>query len=58
MINQEDLSELRRLATNTYENDKAAQIIRIIHGINDLTNRLQVLQNENAELKRKLAAKK
>lgn len=57
MINQEDLSELRRLATNTYENDRAIQIHRVIRGVNDLINQVQVLQAENAELKSKLAAK-
>jgi uncharacterized tellurite resistance protein B-like protein len=58
MINQEDIYELKRLATNTYENDKAAQIHRIIHGINSMNSELIELRNQNAEYKRQLAAKK
>lgn len=57
MVNENDINELRRLATNTYENDKAAQIRRIILGINDLKGQLQLLHQENMELKKKLAAK-
>lgn len=47
MINDDDINELRRLATNTYENDKAQQILRIIKGINEL-------RSENNELRNKL----
>ncbi len=43
MVSNNDLSELRRLSTNTYDEEKAL-MNRVIRGINDLTN-------ENLKLK-------
>lgn len=46
MISNNDLDELRRMATNFYNEDKA-RINRILKGIADLTK-------ENAELKERI----
>ena len=46
MVHENDLNELRRMATNLYDSDKA-RITRIIRGIADLAS-------ENAKLKAEL----
>jgi len=51
-ISQDDLSELRRLAANTYEQEKSEQIHRIIRGINKLESAVAALTAENAKLKK------
>lgn len=51
-ISQDDLSELKRLAANTYEQDKSEQIQRIIRGINRLESAVASLTSENARLKK------
>jgi hypothetical protein len=50
-ISQDDLSELKRLAANTYEQEKSEQIHRIIRGINKLESSVAVLMAENKKLK-------
>lgn len=49
----QDMSELKRLATNTYEEEKKDQILRIIRGINELESQIRKLQIENEALKNK-----
>jgi hypothetical protein len=51
-ISQDDLSELKRLAANTYEQEKSEQIHRIIRGINKLESAVAQLTAENAKLKK------
>jgi len=53
-IFQDDIEELKRLATNTYENDKVYQIHRIIQGINQLTGEVQALKVEKEALLAKI----
>jgi cell shape-determining protein MreC len=53
-ISQDDLSELKRLAANTYEQEKSEQIHRIIRGINKLESMVASLSAENKKLKEKL----
>lgn len=50
-ISQDDMMELRRLAANTYEQEKSEQIHRIIRGINKLESAVASLTAENAKLK-------
>ncbi len=50
MINNNDLNELKRIATNLYDDDKA-RINRIIKGINDMNAEIQKLKAENEKLK-------
>jgi hypothetical protein len=50
-ISQDDLSELKRLAANTYEQEKSEQIYRIIKGINKLESTVAKLKSENDKLK-------
>jgi uncharacterized small protein (DUF1192 family) len=50
-ISSNDLNELRRLATNTYEQDKSQQIHRIIRGVNELESQVRTLTSENEKLK-------
>ena len=50
-ISNDDLSELKRLAANTYEQDKSEQIYRIIRGINKLESTVAALTSENKKLK-------
>ncbi len=52
-ISNDDLSELKRLAANTYEQDKSEQIYRIIRGINKLESMVSSLTSENKRLKEK-----
>jgi len=47
------MSELKRIATNTYEEEKRDQILRIIRGINELESQIRKLQIENESLKKK-----
>jgi hypothetical protein len=54
-ISQEDLAELKRLAANTYEQDKSEQIHRIIRGINRLESAVASLSSENERLKKAAA---
>jgi hypothetical protein len=51
-ISQDDLSELKRLAANTYEQEKSEQIHRIIRGINRLESAVATLTAENTRLKK------
>ena len=51
-ISTEDMSELRRLATNTYEQEKSNQVNRIINGIMRLESEIKVLKAENERLKK------
>lgn len=51
-ISQDDLSELRRIAANTYEQEKSEQIQRIIRGINKLESAVASLKAENERLKK------
>lgn len=51
-ISQDDLSELKRLAANTYEQEKSEQIHRIIRGINKLESTVAALTAENNKLKK------
>lgn len=50
MISNSDLDELRRMATNLYDNEKA-RINRILKGITDLVNENSKLKNEIQKLK-------
>jgi len=54
-ISQSDMTELKRISTNTYDEDKAC-INRIIRGITDLGNEVRMLKQERDELKKQLAA--
>lgn len=54
-ISQDDLSELKRLAANTYEQEKSEQIHRIIRGVNKLESMVASLKAENDRLKAKVA---
>lgn len=51
-ISHDDLSELRRLAANTYEQEKSEQIHRIIRGINKMESTVASLKAENDRLKK------
>jgi hypothetical protein len=53
-ISNEDLSELKRLAANTYEQDGSEQIQRIIRGINKLESTVAALNSENNLLKEEI----
>ncbi len=53
-IQNEDMQELRRLAANTYEQDKSNQIHRILQGITNLQNTIASLTRENKDLKNQL----
>lgn len=46
------MSELRRIAANTYEQEKSEQIQRIIRGINKLESSVASLKAENDRLKK------
>jgi len=56
-ISQDDLSELKRLAANTYEQEKSEQIHRIIRGVNKLESTVASLKAENEKLKKAAEAK-
>lgn len=51
MINKNDLEELRRLATNTYDNDKRFAH-RIIHEVTNMENEIRKLKEEIERLKK------
>lgn len=51
-ISQDDMSELRRIAANTYEQEKSEQIQRIIRGINKMESTVASLKAENDRLKK------
>lgn len=53
-ISNDDLSELKRIAANTYEQDKSEQIHRIIRGINKLESTVASLTSENKKLKEEI----
>lgn len=53
-ISNDDLSELKRIAANTYEQDKSEQIHRIIRGINKLESTVASLTSENKRLKEEI----
>lgn len=53
MITLADLTELRRIATNAYDGDKAC-MNRIIRAIGDMERTIRSLKLENAELKKQL----
>jgi cell division protein FtsB len=50
MISNSDLDELKRMATNFYDSDKA-RINRILKGIADLTKENTALKEENIRLR-------
>lgn len=56
-VSKNDLQELRRIATNTYDADKAF-MHRVIKGIGDMDSEIQKLKSQVTELEQKLAAKK
>lgn len=51
MINENHINELKRIAVNTYETDKRAELYEIIRGINELKDNNLQLINENKKLK-------
>lgn len=51
-ISDDDMSELRRLAANTYEQEKSEQIHRIIRAINKMESTVAALKAENDRLKK------
>lgn len=56
-ILNDDMMELKRLAANTYEQDKSNQIHRIIRGIGQLESQVRSLKIENEKLKADLEQK-
>jgi hypothetical protein len=56
-ISNDDMMELKRLAANTYEQDKSNQIHRIIRGIGQLESQVRTLKIENEKLKADLEQK-
>ena len=52
MVSKQDLEELSRLATNTYDNDKRF-LYRVINGINAMDKEITQLKAENEKLKEK-----
>jgi hypothetical protein len=54
-ISQDDLAELKRLAANTYEQEKSEQIHRIIRGVNRLESAVASLTAENEKLKKSIS---
>lgn len=53
MINNNDLDELRRMATNLYDGEKA-RINRVLKGIAELASENAKLKNENTKLSMEL----
>lgn len=51
-ISNDDMSELRRIAANTYEQEKSEQIQRIIRAINKMESTIASLKAENDRLKK------
>ena len=56
-ISRNDLEELRRIATNTYDRDKAF-IQRVMNGIAKIEAENSTLKTQNEKLKAELAALK
>lgn len=56
-VSRDDLQELRRIATNTYDADKAF-MNRVIKGIGAMESEMQRLKAEISELHSKLSARK
>lgn len=50
-ISNDDMMELKRLAANTYEQEKSSQIYRIINAINKLEGEVVSLKAEVKRLK-------
>jgi uncharacterized small protein (DUF1192 family) len=50
-ISNDDMMELKRLAANTYEQEKSSQIHRIINAINKLESEVASLRAEVKRLK-------
>lgn len=53
-ISNDDMMELRRLAANTYEQEKSEQIYRVIRYIGKLESQVKSLTAENQKLKTQL----
>jgi len=53
-ISRDDLSELKRIASNSYEQEKTEQIYRIISGLNKLESTVASLTSENIKLKKEI----
>lgn len=51
MVNTDDLQELRRISTNTYDSDKAF-INKLIGKINNMIQVIDALKSEVANLKK------
>lgn len=51
LISNDDMMELKRIAANTYEQDKSSQIYRIINSINKLESEVKSLRAEIKKLK-------
>lgn len=51
LISNDDMMELKRLAANTYEQEKSSQIHRIISAINRLQSEVISLRAEVKKLK-------
>ena len=51
LISNDDMMELKRLAANTYEQEKSSQIYRIISSINKLQSEVVSLRAEVKKLK-------
>lgn len=56
MISNTDLNELRRMVTNTYDEDKAC-IQRVLQGIQQLVNENNKLKGEIQKLNEQLSVK-
>lgn len=52
-ISQKDMDELKRIFTNTYDDDKSL-MNRVMKGISLLNNEINSLKAENARLKKEL----
>lgn len=51
VISADDMMELRRIAANTYEQEKSSQLYRIINGINRLEGEVVSLRSELKKLR-------
>jgi len=51
-LSNDDMMELKRLAANTYEQEKSEQIHRIIREINRMQQTIATLTKENEQLKK------
>lgn len=50
-VSQQDMDELKRIFTNTYDDDKSL-MNRVIKGISALNNEVNTLRAENLKLKK------